>query len=82
MKMTATELRSQLYKLLDRVAETGEPIEIVRKGKTLKISVEEPARTTFSAARLVAHSGTIRGNPEDLIHLDWSREWTPFEGEP
>jgi prevent-host-death family protein len=81
MRLSATELRSQLYRILDRVAETGEPVEIVRKGRTLKIVVEREPPRTFSADRLVPHPGTIVGDPEELIHLDWSEEWTPDGGE-
>jgi hypothetical protein len=28
-------------------------------------------------ARLDAHPGTIAGDPEELVHLDWSDEWRP-----
>ena len=28
-------------------------------------------------SRLSAHPGTIVGDPEDLVHLDWSGEWRP-----
>ncbi|MBT8221137.1 MAG: type II toxin-antitoxin system Phd/YefM family antitoxin [Bacteroidia bacterium] len=40
-KITVTKLRANLYKLLDEVIETGIPIEINRKGKTILISLEE-----------------------------------------
>lgn len=80
MRMTATELRSRLYTVLDQIAETGEPVEIVRKGKTLEIKAKETRPTTFSSARLVSHPGTVVGNPDDLVHMDWSREWKPFGG--
>jgi antitoxin (DNA-binding transcriptional repressor) of toxin-antitoxin stability system len=81
MRMTATELRSQLYRVLDRIAETGEPVEIVRKGKTLRISAEVERPRVFSSERLAPHPGTIVGDPDDLIQVDWSKEWRPFEGE-
>lgn len=81
MRMSATELRSQLYRVLDRVAETGETVEISRKGRTLKISLEVEPPKTFSFSQLVAHPGTIVGKPDELIHLDWSKEWMPFGGE-
>jgi len=81
MRMTATELRSQLYTVLDRIAETGEPVEIVRKGTTLRISAEEKRPRVFSFDRLVSHPGTIVGDPDDLVQTDWSSEWRPFGGD-
>jgi prevent-host-death family protein len=77
--MKATELRAQLYRVLDRVAETGEPVEIVRKGRKLRISVEEEAPVVFKAANLVAHPGAVVGDPDALVQLDWTAEWRPFE---
>ncbi len=40
-KITATNLRANLYKLLDEVIETGQPIEFDRKGARIIISVEQ-----------------------------------------
>jgi len=78
MRLSATELRSQLYSVLDRVEQTGESVEIVRKGVTFRISLERPEPVRFSAARLVSHPGTIVGDPDDLVQIDWSKEWKPF----
>lgn len=39
--MNATKLRADLYAVLDQVLETGQPVTIVRKGRRLKISVDE-----------------------------------------
>ena len=74
MGISASELRSNIYKLLDRVLETGEPLEITRKGKLLRIVVEEEG-TRMS--RLVRREGFVVGDPDELIHLDWSGEWRP-----
>jgi hypothetical protein len=35
-----SKLRADVYNVLDRIAETGEPVEIERKGVTLRIIVE------------------------------------------
>ncbi len=44
MKLTATELRQNLYNILDRVAETGEAVEVARKGGVVRISaVDRPS---------------------------------------
>jgi len=38
--MTPSRLRENLYRILDQILETGEPVEILRKGKKLKIIPE------------------------------------------
>jgi hypothetical protein len=74
MEITATELRSNLYRILDRVIETGEPVLLKRKGKRIKIAVDKPG-SKFS--RLVRREGVIKGDPDDLVHIDWSEYWKP-----
>ena len=74
MKITATRLRSELYRILDRVLETGEPVEIERRGRILRIETSVPAS---KLDRLEAHPEFIVGDPDDLVHLDWSGEWRP-----
>jgi antitoxin (DNA-binding transcriptional repressor) of toxin-antitoxin stability system len=76
MKLTATRLRADLYKVLDRVIQTGEPAEIERKGRRLKIVPVRPKG--FRWEQLEAHPDYIVGDPKDLVHMDWSREWKPF----
>jgi hypothetical protein len=71
MVVKPSRLRANLYRLLDHVLRTGEPIEIDRGGKKLLIvSKEKPARLTNLVRREV-----IVGDPEDLVHVDWSKEW-------
>ena len=38
MKVTSTQLRQNIYKLLDEVLSSGVPLEIERNGKILKIT--------------------------------------------
>ena len=72
--VSASELRANIYRLLDQVAETGIPLEVVRGERTLRIvAVDPPSRLD----KLVARPDVISGDPEDLIHLDWSAEWRP-----
>lgn len=74
MTVTASELRQNVYRLLDEVLRTGRPLEIERGGRRLRIvPVEAPAKLS----RLSVHPGTIVGDPEDLVHLDWTHEWRP-----
>lgn len=71
---SVTKLRANLYKLLDQVLETGVPLEIERHGRRLLIV---PAERTGRLERLRPHPGYIGGDPEELVHLDWSDEWRP-----
>ncbi len=72
--MTASELRRNIYQLLDQVLETGVPLEVERKGRKLSI-VPEPPRTKLD--NLKRREGYLLGDPEDIVHLDWSKEWRP-----
>jgi hypothetical protein len=74
MAITASELRQNVYRLLDEVLETGVPLEIERNGRRLRIiPVEGPSKFD----RLVDHPDAIVGDPEALVHIDWSGEWRP-----
>jgi prevent-host-death family protein len=73
--ITASKLRENVYRILDQVLETGVPIEIVRRGKKLRIvpSGERPAGGRLD--NLPERHHVIAGDPEDLIHVDWSKRW-------
>jgi hypothetical protein len=73
-RVTASGLRKDIYRLLDHVLETGTPLEIERKGKVLKIVLEEPVDRLQTLPR---REGFILGDPEALADLDWSSEWNP-----
>ncbi len=36
MRVTASKLREDIYNILDRALERGEPIEVLRKGRVLR----------------------------------------------
>ncbi len=67
-------IQNDIFQLLDKVIKTGVPVEIERKGKRLLISPAEKRRDLDS---LEQHPEYIVGNPDDLIHIDWSTEWKP-----
>lgn len=72
MGITTSKLRQNIYKLLDQVAETGVPLEIRRKGKILKIVVENQ-RSKLAALK---KRDVVVGDAEELVHIDWSSEWS------
>ena len=74
MKIKATQLRQNIYKILDSALETGRLVEVERKGKIIKIV---PPKKESKLARLEKHE-CMKDNPESFVHMDWSNEW---EGE-
>jgi len=72
--MNASRLRADIYRILDRVLETGVPVEIERRGRLLRIVPEtKPAKLELLPKRPEA----VRGDPGDLVHVDWSKSWRP-----
>ena len=49
-------------------------MEIERKGKRLLISSAKKRRDLDC---LEKHPEFFVGNPDDLVHMDWSSEWKP-----
>ena len=75
MKVTASKLRQDIYSVLDTVLETGVPVEIVRKGRVLRIV---PDKKPSKLARLKKRA-CIVGDPESIVHMDWSKEWSELK---
>ncbi|MGD1073058.1 MAG: type II toxin-antitoxin system Phd/YefM family antitoxin [Bryobacteraceae bacterium] len=75
MTVTASKLRQDIYKILDSVIETGEPVAIERKGRVLRIVADPPPGSRLS--RMKKRPGLINGDPHDLVEIDWSKEWNP-----
>lgn len=69
--ITPTELRSNIYNLLDEVLNTGIPIEINKGGKKLRIV---PVGKTNKLLNLVSRPHVIQGNPNDIVGISWEEE--------
>lgn len=69
--VTPTELRGNLYNLLDEVLNTGIPLEIVRGGKRLRIV---PVEMVDKLQGLVYRPNVILGNPDELVETSWEQE--------
>jgi hypothetical protein len=75
MRVTASKLRADIYNILDQSLKTGVPVEVVRKGKILKIIPEsKPSKLSRLKKR-----NAIVGDPEDLVHMDWLHEWSEMK---
>lgn len=75
MTVTASKLRQDIYNILDSVIETGEPVQIARKGRVLRILADPLPGSKLS--RIVKRPGLLC-DPEELVEIDWSKEWKPF----
>jgi hypothetical protein len=71
MTITASTLRGNIYRLLDEVLETGQPLEIERKGSLLRIV---PEKRLAKMSTLIKHP-CLQVDPESIVHIDWSDEW-------
>lgn len=66
--ITVTELRANIYKLLDQVLATGMPIEITKGGRKLQIVPVEPFD---KFQNLVHRPDVIQGDPDELVSIEW-----------
>ena len=66
--VTITELRGDIYNLLDEILATGIPLEIKKGGRTLRIAPVEPVD---KFANMLFRPDVINGDPADLVHIDW-----------
>jgi len=71
--ISLTALRSNLFKIVDEIIKTGNPIEIERNGHRLKIVLEEKR----SKLDNIKPHDCIVGDPDDLVQIKVG-EW----GEP
>ena len=66
-----SHLREDIYNLLDKVIETGMPLEIKRKGKILKVMLDRKASKLSNLKK----RDVMEAKPNYYIHLDWSKKW-------
>jgi hypothetical protein len=71
MAITASQLRENVYRILDEALETGKPVEVLRKGVTLTIV---PPKKVSKLANLKKRKIWV-GDPDDIFHIDWLKDW-------
>lgn len=74
MDVTASQLRSDVYRLLDEVLKSGKPLRIKRKGQILLIVPEKPKS---KLDRIIPHPDYLNCDPDEIVHMDWYHEWNP-----
>jgi prevent-host-death family protein len=70
--ITATELRKNVYNILDEVLATGLPVEIERHGKHLRLVAVVKVSKLKNLKPL---KDLIVGDPAELNAVDWTNEW-------
>jgi antitoxin (DNA-binding transcriptional repressor) of toxin-antitoxin stability system len=68
-KMTLTALRQDLFRVVDRVLETGVPVAIERQGKTVLLA---PQAAPPKLSRLKRRK-LVKGDPRSLVDLKVTR---------
>ena len=76
MKVTATQLRANIYAILDQILATGESVDIERNGRIIRL---QPVANTPRLTVREASPPYIVGDPDDLVELDWSQEWSELQ---
>jgi len=71
MILTASTVRKNIYRLLDKVLETGIPLEIERKGRRLKIISDGNVLKLDNLKK----RDILNTDPEEIVHIDWSDQW-------
>lgn len=69
--VTPTELRKNIFNLLDEVLNTGVPLEINKGDKKLHIV---PVKKADKLQNLISRPHAIKGDPDDLVYISWEKE--------
>lgn len=69
--VTPTELRSDIYRLLDEILATGIPLEIKKGDKKLRVV---PVLPVSKFQNLIERPEAICGNPDELVDIHWEDE--------
>jgi hypothetical protein len=84
IEVTATDLRKDLFRILDRMVETGEVLRVRRKGKVLNFTAQAADDDRVTGHQRKFEAALVRGVREDWADFDAADiadgrhiEWTP-----
>lgn len=69
--VTPTELRANIYNLLDEVLESGIPLEVRKADRRLLIM---PVEKVDKLRNLIRRPQVIKGDPDELVDISWEHE--------
>lgn len=72
MAITTTELRQDIFRILDSVIELGRPVLVQRKGHIVQL-VPAQKKNKLDNLKVRQYSDEPL---EAFDHIDWSHEWT------
>jgi prevent-host-death family protein len=70
--LSLTALRQNLFGIVDKVIQTGVPVEIERNGKKVFLVPDEPLKTRLSNLK---PRDWIVGDPDELLRIEDLTEW-------
>lgn len=68
--ITPTELRGNIYHILDEILNMGVPVKINKGGRKLIIA---PIENIDKLQNLRKRKNVIKGDPEGLVHITWDK---------
>jgi len=72
--MKTTELRKNIFSVLDTVLDEGRPVKVERRNRTLWIISDNPPSRTERLKNKKRDKCFI-GNSDDILTIDWAVEW-------
>ncbi len=72
MRLTASKLRQEVYKILDEIIRSGKPAEIERNGNILRIV---PVSSSYSKLSKLKSRKLSNEDSDSFEHIDWTKEW-------
>lgn len=83
--VTLTEFRKNIFRMVDRVIETGEPLYLTRRGRPIVLELVKPAGQTlqqeydaYMALGVREDAGDFdAGDPADSSHWEWNPDPKP-----
>lgn len=80
MTLTIEQFQKDAKPWLEKMKETGETLVLLSGLEAYEVRSAGPAVTVTTAhdfKNLLPKKDIIVGDPEELVHIDWSSEWRP-----
>ncbi len=80
MTLTIEQFQKDAKPWLEKMKETGETLVLLSGPEAYEVRSAGPAATAVARhdfKTLLQKRDIIVGDPEELVHIDWSSEWRP-----
>lgn len=78
MIVSVTKLRKELFKLMDQIAQSGEPVFVDRNGIRIKISRDESSEISkFDRIKKFHGESVLKCPIEEIENIEWDSVWEP-----